>query len=709
MLAVASRARSLHPAFSRSQLWEEQYSMNSFLRGPLGLSAHLRLAIVALGIFTIAGWGPAHAASIPLPPLPNFGGQPPIPPFPFPKFPFGSKFHLLDATIDDVQNAIKSRELTCTQLVELYLDRIKAYNGVCVSQPNGQLGAVTVLPNAGQVNALMTLNLRPATRIAMGFDAHHARSQTDLVDNDPSMPDALETAAAEDASFQKTGKMGPLFCVPMAIKDEYNTFDMRTTSGADAAYANDRPPQDSVFVSRLRKAGAIILAKANLGEYASGTDRSSWGGVECNAYDSTRSAAHSSTGSGLSVTTNMVLCAIGEESGGSIIHPANWSDDVGIAPTQELVPRTGMIQASLFNDRVGPICRTVRDTAKILDAIAGYDPSDELTAFSVGQLPDQPYSSYTDPATLQGSQPLKGVRIGVLREWDVAWTIADQESVDLMDNSIQVFKNLGATIIDPGPGNNLFDDVIPQLFPYLEPATFQGEAPTLFSSETQINELLNLWFDTALYPTGPDAPNIRNLGSSSSTGELTYVLGRYLEGRGDANIQNISELVANSNFWVDPNMGSSELGSLTSAATTTTLNTMSKEVRRFTIEQIARQKLAKDGIDVLIAPTTTIPPYILTNPTEPTIHNRPSNGYSTLGANGIPELTLPAGFTKVAYDRTRPNNVLVGPVSTTLPFGILLQGAPFSEPLLIHVAAAYEQATHARVPPPLFPPLPGEP
>ena len=99
--------------------------------------------------------------------------------------------------------------------------------------------------------------------------------------------------------------MGPLFCVPMAIKDEYDTFDMRTTSGADAMYANDRPPRDSVFVARLRKAGAIILAKANMGEYASGTDRSSWGGVECNPYDTTRSGGHSSTGSGTSVAANM--------------------------------------------------------------------------------------------------------------------------------------------------------------------------------------------------------------------------------------------------------------------------------------------------------------------------------------------------------------------------------------------------------------------
>jgi amidase len=618
-----------------------------------------------------------------------------------------NSFHLLDATIDEAQQAIASGKLTCTQLVELYLARIKAYNGSCVSPTTsaGQLGPVNLISNAGQVNALMTLNLRPAHRLAFGFDAHHARSQTDFVDDDPNMPDALEVAAAEDESFSRTGKMGPLFCVPMGIKDEYDTFDMRTTSGADAPYTNDRPPRDSVFVQRLRNAGAIILAKTNMGEYASGTDRSSWGGVECNAYDTTRSAGHSSTGVGLSVTTNMVLCGIGEESGGSIIHPANWSDDVGLAPTQELVPRTGMIQASLFNDRVGPICRTVRDTAKVLDVIAGYDPSDELTAFSVGQLPQLPYASFTSPLLVDRPLPLKGITVGVIREWDVPWTIADQESVNLFEGVIQEFKNLGANVIDPGPGNNLFDDVIPQLYPYLEPA-----AAATAGIDTTIPGLIDLWFDTSLYPTSVDAPNIRALPSNGpDSGELTYVLGRYLRGRDDSNIQTISDLATKSTFWVDPNFGSSEQSSLASAAAVTTLNTAAKEVRRFTLKQIVLQEMAKNGIDVLIAPTTTIPPYILTYLTEPTVHGRPNNGYSTLGANGIPELTVPAGFTTVSYDHPRPNVSVTIENATRLPFGILLQGAPFSEPTLLQVGAAFEEATHARVPPPEFPPLPGEP
>jgi amidase len=648
--------------------------MDNRFCGPSGLGAGLRLVILMLGISAAISYRPTPALA-------------------------GSKFQLLETTIDDVQSAIRAHKLTCTELVELYLARIKTYNGVCVNQPDGPLGAVTLIPNAGQVNALMTLNLRPATRVAMGFDAHHARSQTDLVDDDPNMPDALETAAAEDASFRKTGKMSPLFCVPMAIKDEYNTFDMRTTSGADAPYTNDRPPKDSVFVERLRNAGAIILAKANLGEYASGTDRSSWGGVECNAYDSTRSAGHSSTGSGLAVTTNMVLCAIGEESGGSIIHPANWSDDVGLAGTQELVPRTGMIQASLFNDRVGPICRTVRDTAKVLDAIAGYDSSDELTAFSLGQLPQETYASFTDSKLFKGKQPLKGIRIGVLREWDVAWAVADQESVALFENVIKEFSDLGATIVDPGPGNNLFDDVIPQLYPYLEPA-----AAATTPLDTSIPGLIDLWFDVSLFPTGPDVPNIRALPSNGpDSGELTFVLGRYLKGRGDSNIQTINDLATKSNFWVDPNFGSSEQSSLASAATVTELDTAAKEVRRFTLKQIVLQELGIKNLDVIIAPTTTIPPYVLIDDTEPTVNNRPSNGYSTLGANGIPELTVPAFFTTHSYDRPRatPNSPIE--VSVKLPDGVLLQGAPFSEPLLLQVGAAFEQATHARVPPPLFP------
>jgi len=269
--------------------------------------------------------------------------------------------------------------------VQLYLNRIKAYNGVCVNQPDGVLGRITTIPNAGQVNALSTLNLRPATRHQWGFDDRKARSMTDAIDDTSDMPDALEVAAAEDKYYAQTGKLiGPLHGVVISIKDQYDTFDMRTTSGADVPYANDRPPHDATFVKRLRAAGAIVIAKANMGEYAGG-DRSAFGGTFCNPYDTERSPGRSSGGSGASVAANLVMCSVGEESGPSIRNPSKNNNIVGLAPTQELVSRAGMIKASFMNDRVGPMCRTVGDAAKLLDVIAGYDP--------LGTCPRNPISS----------------------------------------------------------------------------------------------------------------------------------------------------------------------------------------------------------------------------------------------------------------------------------------------------------------------------
>ncbi|MDQ1710191.1 MAG: amidase, partial [Frankiaceae bacterium] len=128
------------------------------------------------------------------------------------------------ATIDDIQDAILHHKVTVTDIVNDYLERIKAYNGTCVDQPPGILGPISMSPHAGKVTAIMTLTLRPKARAAWGFDARKARSQTDAADDDPNMPDALETAAAIDAKFAKTNKLvGPLHGVVMAVKDQYDT------------------------------------------------------------------------------------------------------------------------------------------------------------------------------------------------------------------------------------------------------------------------------------------------------------------------------------------------------------------------------------------------------------------------------------------------------------------------------------------------------
>ncbi len=202
---------------------------------------------------------------------------------------------------------------------------------------------------------------------------------TDAVDGDPAMPDALEVAAQQDAYFASTGKLiGALHGVVFSIKDQYDTFDMRTTAGMDAAYANDRPPRDATFVKRLREAGAIILAKANLGEMGTPNSRSSFGGPFCNPYDTERSPGTSSGGSGSSVAANLVTCSIGEDTGGSIHHPAKPTPAfVGLAPTQELVSLAGMLVArdpirasdrSAAPSRMPPACSR---------SLAGYDPAED--------------------------------------------------------------------------------------------------------------------------------------------------------------------------------------------------------------------------------------------------------------------------------------------------------------------------------------------
>ena len=263
------------------------------------------------------------------------------------------QFRVEETTIAAIHAAITAKRLTTVQLVRLYLDRIKTYNGTCVQQPEGLLKVITPIRDAGQINALQTLNLRPDTRRALGFDDRKARSMTDAVDDNPAMPDALQVAADLDRRFAQTGRLtGPLHGIVFAIKDQFDTVDMRTTNGADAFFANDRPPDDAMLIRRLREAGAIILAKSNMGEYQAG-DRSSFGGVFCDPYTTDRSPGGSSGESGTAVAANLVTCAIGEETAPSIRMPSRFNSLVGLSPSQGLVSRDGIYGGGI-NDRAGP-------------------------------------------------------------------------------------------------------------------------------------------------------------------------------------------------------------------------------------------------------------------------------------------------------------------------------------------------------------------
>jgi Asp-tRNA(Asn)/Glu-tRNA(Gln) amidotransferase A subunit family amidase len=619
-------------------------------------------------------------------------------------------FRLHEGTIADIQQAILSKQITTVRLVELYLARIKAYNGTCVNQPQGILGPVTPIANAGQINALSTLNLRPARRAAFGFDARKARSLTDAADNSPSMPDAIEVATEQDRVFAKTGRLaGPLHGVVMSIKDQYDTFDMRTTSGGDAPYANDRPPDDATFVRRLREAGAIILAKANLAEYAVDGSRSAFGGTFCNPYDTEREPGMSSAGSASSVAANLVTCAIGEETVVSIRWPAAVNSLVGLAPTQELVSRDGMMGSGL-NMRTGPICRTVQDAAKILDVIAGYDAKDDMTVHSVGRTPPRPYASFA------AGQRLEGLRIGVVREYmnRALLARADEQSLDLVEASIGSLRSLGATIVDPGAGGSLFQPCIARYAPELLNAAFTRQNRQQFPVDANgqpTGDHLTTLLQMAVDPTrAPEGLMLRSLGGGGAQGEGKYMLNRYLLERGDANIRSNADLIAKSTFYSDPNFPDRKQAR-ENAERAQVYDTAERLRGRFAIQTMLLQCMQEQRLDALVAPTATVPPRKLTSPREPAVNGRSPVGWSMIGQQGLPVITVPAGFTTEVWDRVRDGDGtrLVGPVPARLPVGVDFVARPFDEPMLFRIASAFEAATRHRRPPAAFGPLPGEP
>jgi Asp-tRNA(Asn)/Glu-tRNA(Gln) amidotransferase A subunit family amidase len=610
-------------------------------------------------------------------------------------------FDIQEKTIAQIQQAIIGKQITTRGVVEAYLRRVQAYNGTCVNEPQGILGPITPIAHARQINALSTLNLRPAAREAWNFDARKARSLTDAVDASENMHDALETAAAQDHQFARTGQLvGPLHGVVLAIKDQYDTFDMRTTSGADADYADDRPPDDATFVKRLRDAGAIILAKANLAEYAVDGARSSFGGTFCNPYDTEREPGMSSAGSATAVAANLVTCAIAEETVVSVRWPASVNSTVGLAPTQELVSRDGMMGSGLVM-RVGPICRTVEDTAKILDAYAGYDPKDELTAFSIGRKPAQPYSSFTD------ARRLDGVRIGVLREYmrRSLLTIVDEESVALIERALVDLRSLGADIVDPGAEGELFTACIARYAPELLNSAFARQFPQLFPSAANGADVSAL-LDLQQYPSRvlPHL-SLRTLsgGGLGSVGEGKYMLNRYLRERGDANIQSNADLITKARFYEDSNFPDRKQAR-EQAERAIVLDTAARLQGRFALQTIFLQCMQEQRLDALVSPMSTVPPRKLTSPREPQSNGRAPIGWSLIGQQGFPVITVPAGFTTNVWDRVadRDDTRLVGPVEAALPVGVDFIARPFDEPLLLRIASAYEAATKHRRPPAEF-------
>jgi Asp-tRNA(Asn)/Glu-tRNA(Gln) amidotransferase A subunit family amidase len=303
-------------------------------------------------------------------------------------------FHLQEATVASIHAAFANGQLTCAQLTRAYLDRIEAYN---LRGPS--------------LHAIITVN-----------------------------PKALETAAAMDRQYTANPRgAGPLHCIPVVLKDNFNTFDM-PTSGGNLAMKNSVPPSDAFTVAKLRKAGALILAKANLQEFArGGMSISSIGGQVLNPYDLTRTPGGSSGGTGASIAANLAVIGTGSDTGQSIRSPASANNLVGVRPTRGLVSRSGVIPASQTQDEVGPIARSVTDAALLLDAMAGYDPGDPVTALGRGHIP----SSYTH---LLRTDALRAARIGVMTNL-FGKDQRHREVNTAMDATIAKMQSLGAAMI----------------------------------------------------------------------------------------------------------------------------------------------------------------------------------------------------------------------------------------------------------------------
>jgi Asp-tRNA(Asn)/Glu-tRNA(Gln) amidotransferase A subunit family amidase len=447
----------------------------------------------------------------------------------------------------------------------------------------------------------------------------------------------------------------------------------------------------------------------------------------CNPYDTARIPGLSSGGSGTSVAANLVTCSIAESGGGSIVWPARTTSTVGLEPTQELVSRDGMAGKSL-NTRTGPICRTVEDVARVLDVIAGYDKNDEQTAFSIGRTPAQPYYSYTH------EQKLDGVRIGVVREYmdKNQFTQADVETIDIVERGIAHLRQVGATIVDPGPGGALFQQCVDKYVPVYRNKLFIKQYPQLFPlGADHVSLLIDMFVDPSVVPKGPNAPTIRGLGLTPDkapsfnpardgyalvSGEGKYHLNLYLRERGDLNIRSITDLMEKSTFYTDirPDARMSDRkAALRASNQPSTLDNADRLLQRYAYQQIVLQCMATQDLDAVTFPTGNIPSSILGAPLEPTVNGRDASNWGLLPAQGFPVISVPAGFTTQVFDRVRDSDApggtrLVGPIPAVLPVGINFLARPFDEAMLLRIASAYEAATKHRVPPRGFGPLPGE-
>jgi amidase len=491
-------------------------------------------------------------------------------------------FELDESTIADLQDAMKSGKYTARAIAEKYLARIDQID-----------------KQGPAINAVIELN-----------------------------PDALAIAEALDKEHKDKGPRSPLHGIPVLIKDNIDTADKMMTTAGSLVLLGSKPPKDSTVAQKLREAGAVILGKTNLSEWAnirSSHSTSGWsgrGGQTKNPYALDRNPCGSSSGSGAASSANLCAAAIGTETDGSIVCPSSSNGLVGIKPTVGLVSRTGIIPISHSQDGAGPMCRTVRDAAIVLGVLTGIDEQDSATANSREH-------SYTDYSQFLKEDGLRGARIGVVRK-----TFGFNDAVDkIMEDAIDTLQKQGAILVDPAP---------------IETAGKFGD-----SEFTVLLYELKADLNAYLARLGPNAPvktlkDIIDFNERHREKEMPF-------------------------FGQDTFLKAEEKGPLT---TQEYIDALAKN------HQLARKEgidatMDKNNLDALIGPTGG--PAWLTDHINGDSFGGGSSGAAAVA--GYPNVTVPAGFVH------------------GLPVGISFFGRAWSEPVLIRLAYAFEQATKVRKPP----------
>jgi len=498
---------------------------------------------------------------------------------------------LEEATISDLAAAMESGKLSSRDLVAHYLARIEATNA------------------AGPVlRALIETN-----------------------------PEALDIAAALDAERRVRGARGPLHGIPVLLKDNIDTADRMETTAGSLALIGTRPAQDATVARRLRDAGAVIIGKANLSEWAnirSSHSISGWSGRggQCrNPYVITHNPCGSSSGSAVGVSANLCAVALGSETDGSIVCPSHINGIVGIKPTVGLTSRAGVVPISHNQDTVGPHARTVRDAAIVLGALTGVDPRDGATVTSAGP-------SHTDYTHFLDPNGLRGMRIGIPRK--VFFGYSPQADA-IIEDAIRTMSRLGAVIVDP------------------------ADIPTAGDLASGPDEMTVLLYDLKADMNAYLATRVPNPGRP-----------------GGGNARTLADLIAFNKAHAAEEMPyfgqelfaqAQDKGPLTDAEYTKALETCRRLGRAEGLDAV----LEKNNLDALAALTG--------NPSWPIDL---VNGDHFMGASsqpaavaGYPLITVPAGYT------------------FGLPVGITFMGRAYSEPTLIKIAYAFETATKVRRPP----------